>query len=189
MKRLLLIVLCIYNLNMFSQKRINATTATAFGLHFVGEEIMVVNNRSDKSILYGTDLINIEVDTLNNYNTDILFLKFKLGKNKVHSLDESTEVYFNSSSCNEYILAFNITNHSSYRLKGFNGNDLLFLLRDINNLSSSKSSTKKLLLSLNNLNIGINFTDIYKALLNLNFEAECLKVCSDGKEAHGKIDK
>lgn len=187
MKRLILITLCVYNLNMFSQTSKNI--GTAFGLHFVEEGIMVLNNRSNKNILYNTDLINIEVDTLNNYNTDILFYRFKLGKNEVQSLDESIEISFNSSSCNEYILAFNINSRISYRLKGFNGNDLLFLLRDINNLSSFKISSKKLLLSLNNLDVGVDFIAIYKALIKLDFEAECLKVCTDGKEAHGKINK
>ena len=101
----------------------------------------------------------------------------------------NTEISFSSSSCTDYILGFNINSQTTYRLKGFNGNDLLFLIRDINNISSSKSSSKKLLLSLNDLNIGLDFSAIYKALLNLNFEAECLKICSDGKEAHGRIKK
>lgn len=187
MKRLILIVLCVYNLNVFSQT--SKSISTTFALHFVEEGIMVLNNESDKNIFYNTDLVNIEVDTLNNYNAEILFFKFKLGKNKVQSQDKNTEITFNSSSCNDYILGFNINNQTSYRLKGFNGNDLLFLLRDINNLSSYKSSSKKLLLSLNDLNIGLDFSAIYKALLNLNFEAECLKACSDGKPAHGSIKK
>lgn len=185
MKSLILIAMCLFNLNVFSQ--INKKVVTAFCLHFVEEGIMVLNNKSNNDILYNIDLVNIEVDTLNNYNADIVFFKFKLGKNKVQSLDDSMEVSFNSSSCSEYVLAYNIYSYHSYRLKGFNGNDLLFLLRDIKNSSSSQSSSKKILLSLNNLNIGLDFMAIYKALLKLNFEADCLKVCSDGKVAHGKV--
>lgn len=109
------------------------------------------------------------------------------GKNNLyltHHSDRGTQY-----CSNEYVLAFNINNYTSYRLKGFNGNDLLFLLRDISRISSSKISSKKLLLSLNNLNIGVDFTGIYKALLKLDFDADCLKTCSDGKEAHGTIHK
>jgi hypothetical protein len=187
MRGLLLIILFIYSITGFSQK--SSYIKTAFGLYFIEEGIIVINNKLDKSILYNVDLINIEVDSLNNYSSDLLFYRFKLGKNTVTCLNDKIEVSFNSSSCDEYILAFNINNNSSYRLKGFKGNDLLFLLRDIDKLSSSKNSSKKTLSSLNNLNIGLDFMAIYKALLKLDFEAECLKVCSEGKEAHGKIYK
>lgn len=187
MKSFLLILLLIYNTIGFSQGKPNINNA--FGLRFIEERIVVLNNNNNNNVLNNPNLISIEVDSLNNYNSDILFYKFKLGKNKVQPLDESIEISFNSSSCNEYVLAFNINNYTSYRLKGFNGNDLLFLLRDISSISSSKISSKKLLLSLNNLNIGVDFTGIYKALLKLDFEAECLKTCSDGKEAHGTIHK
>ncbi|OYQ49256.1 hypothetical protein CHU92_00405 [Flavobacterium cyanobacteriorum] len=187
MKSYLLIILSIYNAIGFSQEKPNINDA--FGLRFIEERVIVLNKKNDKSVLNNPNLISIEVDSLNTYNSDILFYRFKLGKNKVQLLDESIEISINSSSCNEYILALNINNYTSYRLKGFNGNDLLFLLRDINRLSSSKISSKKLLLSLSNLNIGVDFSGIYKALLSLDFEAECLKTCSDGKEAHGKIHK
>lgn len=187
MKKNLLIILLIYNISGFSQENLNVNNT--FSSRFIEERIVLINKKNDKSVLNNSNLISIEVDSLNNYNSDILFYRFKIGKNKIQPLDENIEISFNSSSCNEYVLAFNLNNYSSYRLKGFNGNDLLFLLRDINRLSSSKISSKKLLLLLNNLNIEVDFTGIYKALLNLDFEADCLKTCSDGKEAHGKIHK
>lgn len=187
MKSFLLILLSIYNTIGFSQEKPDINNA--FGLRFLEERIIVLNKKNDKSVLNNPNLIRIEVDSLNNYNSDILFYRFQLGKNKAQPLDENIEISFKSSSCNEYVLAFNINNYTSYRLKGFNGNDLLFLLRDINRTLSSKTSSKKLLSSLNDLNIGVDFKGIYRALLSLDFEAECLKTCSDGKEAHGKIHK
>ncbi len=182
MKNILLIILSIFSINIYSQENIKSNTS--FKLHLLKEGIMILNNNND--LLFRPDLIKIELDTIGDYNTDVLFLRFKLGENLVHSLDEDIEVYFNSSSCYEYIIAYNVNNHRSYRLKGFNGNDLLFMLRDINISSNSKKSYKRLLIKLNNLNIGLNFKNIYKALLNFKFESECLKVCSDGKDAHKK---
>lgn len=184
MKNILLIILYIYSINIYSQEIIKSNTS--FKLHLLKEGIMILNKKNNNNLLFRPDLIKIGLDTVGDYNTDVLFLRFKLGENLVHSLDENIEVYFNSSSCDEYIMAYNVNNYRSYRLKGFNGNDLLFMLRDINTSSNSKKSYKRLLVKLNNLNIGLNFKDIYKALLNFKFETECLKVCSDGKDAHKK---
>lgn len=184
MKKIILFTLLINTANVFSQN--NEIVNNAFGLHFIQEKIMLIKNTTDSTILQNANLINIEVDSLNNYNSEIVFYKFKLGTNKVNILNNQIDVSFNSNSCGEYILAFNLRNEISYRLKGFNGNDLLFLLRDINYVYNPKKKHKNLLSSLNNLKIGLDFKAIYNDLLNLDFESENLKVCSEPLAAHGK---
>jgi hypothetical protein len=63
----------------------------------------------------------------------------------------------------------------------------LFLIKDIYQYTDRDKSAKIILSELNDLNIGLDFSGIYKALEILDFGAECLKVCSDGKPAHGRL--
>lgn len=184
MKKIIIYTVLINAFNVFSQKK--DIVNDKFGLHFIQEKIVIIKNTTDDKILYDLSFINLEVDSLNNYDSEIVFYKFKLGSNKVNILNNQIDVSFTSNSCNEYILAFNLRNETSYRLKGFNGNDLLFLLRDINYIYNPKKKYKNLLSSLNNLKIGLDFKAIYKDLLNLDFESENLKVCSEPLAAHGK---
>ncbi|MDD3005395.1 hypothetical protein [Flavobacterium sp.] len=183
MKKIFLII-CISSLNMYSQ--IN-DARNNFVIRLLEENILTIeNDQNEKN--FDPQKVEIEVDTLNsNYFVDILFLKFKFNQNKLIVTDQNFKLGFSSSSCDEYILAYNTKDHRSYRLKGFNGNDLLFLLRDLEKLSYISSSPKKIVSELHFLNIGIDFKSIYKALMKLDFEAECLKACIDGKVAHGKI--
>jgi hypothetical protein len=183
MKKIIILVIIVNAFNVFSQKN---NVSNTFGFHFIQEKILIIKNTTDDKISYDLNFINIEVDSLNNYDSEIVFYKFKLGSNKVNILNNQIDVSFNSNSCNEYILAFNLRNETSYRLKGFNGNDLLFLLRDINYIYNPRKKYKNLLSSLNNLKIGVDFKAIHKDLLNLDFESENLKVCSEPLAAHGK---
>jgi hypothetical protein len=183
MKKIIILVIIVNALNVFSQKK---NVSNAFGLHFIQEKILIMKNTIDDKISYDLNFINIEVDSLNNYDSEIVFYRFKLGSNIVNILNNKIDVSFTSNSCDEYILAFNLRNETSYRLKGFNGNDLLFLLRDINYIYNPKKKYKNLLSSLNNLKIGLDFKAIFNDLLNLDFESENLKVCSKPIAAHGK---
>ncbi|MCD0476766.1 hypothetical protein LPB87_20425 [Flavobacterium sp. EDS] len=189
MKKLILILFFAFSLNCHSQT--SSTTSSSiersFILHFIQENVLVIKDKTDKRNVYNPEVINIEIDTLGNYGSDILFCKFKLGKNKIKSMDEKLEIYLKTSSCDEYILAYNIESKEFFRIKGFNGNDLFSLMKSINQSSTEQKSIKKILSELNEINIGVDFTDIYNALKKFNFEADCLKTCSDPKEAHGKI--
>lgn len=185
MKKIFLILLAFCSLSSHSQK-INAIERQ-FALHFLQENILEMKDNLTGENCYNIENIRIDLDTLNNYNTDILFFRFKIGKNKLETNNEKWEIYFNSSSCDEYILAFNIYTNNSYRLKGFGGNDFFFLIRDINKLSDPPQKLKKLLSDLNDLNIGINFKNLHKSLLSQNFEDEFLIECLEPKKAHGKI--
>ncbi|MBN9285642.1 MULTISPECIES: hypothetical protein [unclassified Flavobacterium] len=185
MKKLVMVLFLITSLNAFSQA--NNDIKKSFVLRFLEENIVVVKNKDTKYNLYNPDFIEIEINNLNNYDSDYMFYRFKLGENTIKANDEKLEILFNSSSCNEYILALNIINKKSYRIKGFNGNDFLFLLKDISELSTERKTIKKIVSELDKIHIGVNFTDIYNALKKLDYNADCLKSCSEPKEAHGKV--
>ncbi|KGO92219.1 hypothetical protein [Flavobacterium subsaxonicum] len=174
MKKIILIVLIISSSKIYSQT--NSTVERSFSQHLIQENILILEK--DNNIIHDPDLISIKLDTIGSYYIDIIFLKFKVG-NRINKVNDKLNISFNSSSCNEFILAYNVWNYKSYRLKGFNGNDLLFLIRDINKLSYRDYKTSKLLRELNELNLGLNFKDLYRALSKFDFDAECLKQCTD----------
>jgi hypothetical protein len=157
-------------------------------LHFIEEKILVISDKKTQEVKYDADLVEIQVDNLGNYYSDIMFYKFELGRNKVNVENEKLDVFFNSSSCNEYIIAFNLQNNRSYRLKGFYGNDLLSLVRDIDSSSTVRKKIKNIIDELDDLLIGVNFNDIFKAIKRFDFTADCLKSCTQPKEAHGTIN-
>lgn len=183
MKKLFLTLLMFSSI-VYSQEN---EVQNKFILHLLNEDILIVKNeQNDRN--FDPEKLNIELDTLDsNHYVDVLFLKFKFGESSINVKDNKLEINYNNSSCNEYVLAYNIVNRNSYRLKGFNGNDLLFLIKDLEGLSYTPNTIKKIVADLNELNIGIDFKAIYKALMRLDFNAECLRTCSEGKEAHGKI--
>lgn len=184
MKKLFLITSLLLALNIHSQT--NNDAEHSFLFNFLNENIIVLKNKDDQKTIFNSELLNIKIDFLNQYGADIIFCKFELGKNLIKTINDKTEIEIHMSSCTEYIMAYDIESKNTYRLQGFKGNDLLFLLRDIRKHSYAMS-VKKTLSELNDLNIGIDFQAIYKALQKLDFSAECLKICSDGKPAHGRL--
>lgn len=156
----------------------NSDVGRSFLLHFLQENILILENDANEK-KYDVENLIIDVDSIGAYYTDIVFYKFVLGKNIIRDKEEKMKISFNSSSCNEYILAYDSINNFTFRLKGFNGNDLLFLLDDIKKVSFIKRTSKKILSELSEINIGINFHELYKALINLNFDSPSLKKCSD----------
>jgi hypothetical protein len=185
MKKLFLITSLVFALNVHSQ--INYNIERSFLLEFLKENVLIVKTKEGKSI-FDIEKLNIKVDSLNMYQGDFLFFKLDFKNNEIKSAENNLEISYSSSSCTEYVMAYDIQSKSTYRLQGFKGNDLLFLLRDIHKNSYSKGSVKETLSELNDLNIGgVDFKSIYKALRKLDFNAKCLKVCSDGKPAHGRL--
>lgn len=158
----------------------------SFLLKLIDENVLIIKNKSDKKFMYDTDLVNIQLDTLARYGSDIIFYKFKLGKNEVKILSDDIDVGFKMSICNEYIFAYNIENKRTYKIKGFFGNDLLFLINTIKKSSSDKKSVNRVLKELTALNFGLDFCKMYKSLISFNFNDPNLIICSDGKLANSK---
>lgn len=130
--------------------------------------------------------INIDLDSIGGNNFySLKLVKFTLGKNEIKlNINDDIEILFNSSSCNEYVIAYDYTNKLCYKLKGFNNNDLLFLLRDLNKKNYQKKKYKQLLSDLSLITNEIDFNCIYKSLKGLDMEAGCLKSCSEPLPAH-----
>ncbi len=183
MKKFFTIVFLATFLISYSQ---NNNIQKSFLLRFYEEEILIVKDKQNKSI-YDIDKLNIKIDTLAEYGANVVICKFVFGENRIKSLDENLNITYNSSSCRDYIMAYDVFNKTTYRLQGFNGNDLLFLIKDIRESAYNDLPVKKILTRLNRSGAGLDFLAIYKALQKLDFDADCLKVCSDGKPAHGKV--
>jgi hypothetical protein len=157
-----------------------------FFLHFLEEDILTFKDAAGKKDVYDSKKVEIDFDTIGTYTRPyILFLRFDANKNQIKVKDKESEVLLNTTSCSEYLLAIT-SEGNSYRLKGFNGNDLLFMLKEIHEQSYPQIPYKKILLELNNGNMDINFKAIYKALMNLDFNSKWLKPCNEAKPAHGK---
>lgn len=156
-----------------------------FALSLLNEKIITIKDAVSDNLYYDIDLIPLELDYIGNYFTDIYFYSFTLGKYKV-IYDENLKIYLSASSCKEYILGFSFDADVKYRLKGFHGNDLLFLLRDIKKTTGYRKSHNEILLNLNLSINEIDFDEVYQALINLDFDSPSLKNCKEGKKAHGK---
>lgn len=157
-----------------------------FTLSLINEGLLTIEDIEKNKLYYDVDLIQLELDSIGNYFEDIYFYKFTLGENKI-IYNKNIKVSLSVSSCEEFILGFSSDAVAKYRLKGFSGNDLLFLLRDIKITTGYKKSYNEILSNLNLFINDINFEEVYEAIINLDFDSPSLKNCKDGKKAHGKI--
>ncbi len=132
------------------------------------------------------DTIEIELDTIVEIPSvlNLILYKFQLGKNKIKIKSSNKEILFNCSSCNTYIIAINSENKNSYRLKGFNGNDLLFLLKEINKNLYKKRRNGELVKELQTFTNEVDFICIYESIIKEKLDSECLKPCKDAKPLH-----
>lgn len=186
--RIILVIICLsYSTFFYSQNGndqnendINRT----FALNFLNENVLILKNIGESNRIYNPDIVKIEVESLGNYNSNISFYKFELGKNKIIPLDKKLDITLQMSSCQEYVIAFNIENHKSYRIKGFDTNDLLFLIRDVDKSLYKRKKVKNILKELNDLSTKVDFICIYNSLKKMNFDSECLKDCIDGKKSN-----
>lgn len=185
MKKLILIFFIGFTFQTFSQ--VNDKIKKAFALRLIEEEILVIEDKYSKEILLDPNLVNVEVSFLGQYYSDIVFYDFKVGENKIDTNDNKLSIFFNSSSCNTYILAFNLDNNRSYRIKGFYGNDLLFLIKDIYEVDTERKNVKNIINELDNLDVNVDFKSIFNAIKKFDFNADCLKACSEPKEAHSRV--
>lgn len=180
MKYFFTFIILIASINLFSQEN----PKQIFARHLLIENILLIkDNRQER--LYDSNLVKMEIDTLNSFYSNFDFYRFTLGKNKVTSVSEDNSVLFSSSSCKEYIIAVNNFDNSSYKLKGFNTNDLLFLLRDIKKLPQHDKSYNQIIKDLDGLNLGVNFKKIFKDIRNMKFDTAELKPCSHPLILHG----
>jgi hypothetical protein len=157
-----------------------------FALSLINEGIMIIKDVGSDNLNYDIDLIQLELDYIGNYFVDFYFYRFTFGKGNLTS-SEKVNVSFSASSCNEYIIAFTFDGDVKYRLKGFQGNDLLFLLRDIQKTTNYRKRHNEILSDLNLFISVIDFEEVFEAIVNLDFESPSLKNCKEGKKAHGKI--
>lgn len=156
-----------------------------FTLSLINDGVLTIEDITSGKLCYDVDLIQLKLDSIGNYFEDIYFYRITLGKNKIIH-DKSIKVSLSVSSCDEFIVAFSADGDIKYRLKGFPGNDLLFLLRDIKNTTSYKKNYSEILSDLNLFVEEIDFEEVYEALVNLNFESMSLRNCKEGKRAHGE---
>jgi len=151
----------------------------------VNDNILSLQNKENKERIYSTDLIKITLDTLANdsyyLGTSFQFYKFNLGKNNI-KYDDNIEALFNSSYCEEYILAID-SSKNNYKLTGFRKNDIIYFIEAVKKKFHDKT-TKDILKFLKSNIKDIDFECIYKNVKNENFEAKCVKPCSDEIRTH-----
>lgn len=170
------------SVNIFSQERVNHI----FTQHLLMDNVLILENKQQER-LYDSSFIELEIDTLSSLFSNFEFYRFIVGKNKVVTSSENLFISFSSSSCKEYIIAFNNFEKKSYKLKGFNTNDLLFLISEIKKMSYEEyNSYKQIIRDLDELNIGINFKKTYNDILNLKLDSHNLKPCSDPRISHSE---
>lgn len=151
----------------------------------INDNILSLQSKENKERIYSSDLIKISLDTLNNdsyyLGTSFKFYKFNLAKNSIE-YGSNIEALFNSSYCEEYILAID-SNKNNYKLTGFRKNDIIYFIEAVKKKFHDKT-TKDILKFLKNNITDIDFECIYKSFKNDNFEAKCIKPCSDEIRTH-----
>lgn len=155
-------------------------------LKLMDENALKIKDKKDGKLIQDISMIKIEIDTLEYYGADIVLCKFELGNNKITIDSNEIDLSFRMSNCNEYIWAYDFISKRTFKLKGFFGNDLLFLINTIKNRAYERKSTQKILKELTSLNVGLDFCRMYKALISLNFDDPILVVCSEGKISNSK---
>ncbi len=153
------------------------------------ENIIVIKDTVTKRFVNDfkyLDSIEIELDTIVEIPGVLNFIlyKFQLGKNKIKIKSSNKEILFNCSFCETYIIAVDSENNNSYRLKGFNGNDLLFLLKEINKNSYKERHYSKIVKELQSFTDKVDFICIYESLIKGKLDSECLKPCKEAKPLH-----
>lgn len=184
MKKTLVLFLFLSVMSGYSQE-VNYGSKSIF-LKLMDENALIIKNRINSELIHDISKIQIEIDTLGYYGPDIVLCKFQLGKNKIINNSEEIDLSFRMTKCNEYIWAYDFRSKRTFKLKGFFGNELLFLVNIIKNRAYEKKSTKKILRELTSLNVGFDFRKMYKALILSNFDDPILFVCSDGIISNSK---
>ena len=183
MKKNLIILILLLSISGYTQNI--DVISKQFILSLINDGVLTIEDTASDKLYYNVDLVQLELDSIGNYFDDIYFYRFTLGKNKLF-YDKSIKISLSVSSCEEFILAFSYEADDKYRLKGFSGNDLLFLLRDIKNTTGYKESYYEILSDLSLFITDINFEDVYEAIINLDFDSPSLRNCKEGKKAHGE---
>lgn len=130
--------------------------------------------------------INIEIDTIAKLPIieDYVIFKFTLGKNKISLVSDNIELNFNSSSCSTFIIAINVINRKSYKLKGFSKNDILFLLDDLKKYHFENYNLKKIAKQIQSYTSELDFLCMYNSLVKNDLESDCLISCNEPKISH-----
>lgn len=154
-----------------------------FVLNLVEENIMEIQDQNTNQKNYDIQLTLDTIQSSSYYlNENFKILKFNLVKNKVSYDSNKLSVFFNSSYCNTYILAIDSENNS-YKLQGFQKNDILFLIYKIKEKLHYKSSKEVLKFLKENVE-DIDFECMYKSLIEEKLSSKCIIPCSEGIRSH-----
>ena len=183
----IIIILSAFTFLSFQKNNQNANQY--FKSCLLGEGIVELRNIKDNKRIYNADILYLETEEIGNYEGYLTFYRYKIGENEISVTDKDVNLGLVASMCKEYIIAHDIESNKSFRLKGFNSNDLFFLIESINKHSyEGKRSAKKILKDLNEfVDIDIDFIKLFKAIKKMKFDSEYLIKCIDGKPAHGRI--
>ncbi len=188
MSIIILLILFLGLKNTNAQDRYN-TDKDIFISYLAQENIIAIKDTVTKRFVNDfkyLDTIEIELDTIVEIPSvlNLILYKFQLGKNKIKIKSSNKKILFNCSSCDTYIIAINSENKNSYRLKGFNGNDLLFLLKEINKNLYKKRRNGKIVKELQTFTNEVDFICIYESIIKEKLDSKCLKPCKDAKPLH-----
>jgi hypothetical protein len=180
MKKIVLIIIVLCTNSLFSQ---NITIRNQFIIksHLLQEGALSIKDDTTMNTVYRFNLIDsisikLTAQQVFVYNSNYDFYDFHLNDSTVSI--KSKHRIVSSMFCDRFIIAIKKGTGESYRLKGFNGNDLLFLLSDISKNTSTKKRPKfkKILKELESLYIALDFICIYKSLMT-GLNDECLQSC------------
>lgn len=190
----LLVFFVFFFINLYSQNNVSTVFKTLLILDGCIKEDNQ-NNVNDTLLLHKN--IRIEIDEIYSKKIDTVFypsffsnykvFSFTIGVNKIDTNNDDS-IYFSSSTCNKYIIIYNVKNNRFYRIKGFTANDFSFLLKDIIINNENKIKEKDIVSQLDNLDLtDLDFGCIYKAIndipTNIN-KYPCMNICTDAKPAH-----
>ena len=190
-KKINKIVLILLACTFLSFQKSNDNVNQYFKSCLLGEGIVELRNIKDNKRIYNADILYLETEEIGHYEGYLTFHRYKIGENRISVTDKNVKLGLVTSSCYEYIIAHDIESNKSFRLKGFNSNDLFFLIESINKHSyEGKRSAKKILKDLNEyVDIDIDFIKLFEAIKKMKFDSEYLIKCIDGKPAHGRTQE
>jgi archaellum component FlaG (FlaF/FlaG flagellin family) len=179
-KHFFIIVLILISNCLFSQ-----TQNKIFLSNLLSERIIEIKDKINNKESYNIDNINIGLDSLStsDYSSNYIKLyKFSLGKNSLNYDNNKFRILFNSSYCKSYVIAIDSENNS-YKLSGFQKNDILYFVNMIKKKFNYKTSVDALKFLKNNID-DFDFDCIYKSVKEEKLDSKCVIPCSEGISSH-----
>lgn len=181
-----MIKFCVLFIVFFSNSLFSQEAERKFVINLMEEGILEIKDRKTNQKKYDMSLIEIDFDTVKSssyyFNENFRIYKFNLDKNNVKYDSSKFLALFNSSYCNTYILALDSENNS-YKLLGFQKNDILFFLNATRKIFPDYRTKDILKFLKNNFN-DLDFNCMYNSIKQEKFQEKCIKPCSDGIRSH-----